>query len=166
MRSYIQNNDKEWAFQNKDKAVNQTPSHVRNKLCLGYILSCCPAIKLTGLKKKPVRIHAVRVRSEQVYTMHKPTFMCKCESVCPCTTYTRLLSEARLICCGCCCWDMDGWCCGCCDTDGCCCCQVVTLLGNSAPCGVKAWRAVRSALVSWYSTDMKKEGRDMGEGEN
>lgn len=77
-----------------------------------------------------------------------------CVWVCPCTTYTRLLSEARLICCGCCCWDMDGCCCGCCETDGCCCCQVVMLLGNSVPCGVKAWRAVRSALVSWYSTDM------------
>lgn len=82
----------------------------------------------------------------------------------PCTTYTRLLSEARLICCGCCCccWDMDGCCCGCCDTDGCCCCQVVMLLGNSAPCGVKAWRAVRSALVSWYSTDIRGRGGGRG----
>lgn len=59
------------------------------------------------------------------------------------TTYTKLLSDARLrccCCCVCCCC-----CCGCWEMD-CCCCHVV---GNKPPGDARACRAVMSALVSW-----------------
>lgn len=73
--------------------------------------------------------------------------------------YTKLLSDARLSCCGCCCccWETAG-----------CCCQAAIFPGTN-PGGVNVWSAVRSALVSWYSEikgwrkkERKKEERRWG----
>lgn len=65
-------------------------------------------------------------------------------------TYTKLLSDARLSCCCCCC-------CCCWDKDGCCCHDKLPC--SRPPGDARAWRAVMSALVSWYS-----EGGERQEG--